>query len=227
MTGKSGQYRYYKCTTKKHKGSHLCSTPNIPMDKLDDLVRKQLSVRVFNPKRVGNLIQSLKKHIKTHEYGDNSKLFALQHSIKNSDKALDQLYKGVETGVFELDEILKNRINNLKVKRKEIQLRVSELEKKKSLPVAKISQNQIIAFSNALKSRFKDPNSDLGKGYLKFLVTEIRVENKQLVVKGSKRALALAEVVSSLNPENTATTVPSSILEWRARRDSNSRPPSS
>jgi site-specific DNA recombinase len=225
MTGKSGQYRYYKCTTKKHKGSHLCSTPNIPMDKLDDLVRKQLSERVFNPKRVGNLIQSLRQHIKAHEYGDNSALFALQRSVKDSEKALDRLYKGVETGVIEVDETLKNRIKILKNKRDGILMRVSELERKKSLPIGKITQNQITAFSNALKSRFKDPNSDFGKGYLKFLISEIRVEKKQLIVKGSKRALA--EVVSSLNPENTATTVPSSILDWRSRKDSNLRPPSS
>ena len=66
-------------------------------------------------------------------------------------------------------------------------------------------------------------NKDLSLGicpikvYLKFLVSEIKVEKKKLVVRGSKRALA--EVVSSLNPENTATTVPSSIIDWRARKD--------
>ena len=68
-------------------------------------------------------------------------------------------------------------------KRDEILMRVSKIKRKKSLPIGKISQDRITAIANALKSRFKDPNSDFGKDYLKFLVSEIGIKKKQLVVR--------------------------------------------
>ena len=61
MTGKSGQYRYYKCSNQKHNGQHRCSQPNISMGKLDTLVRERLSERVFTPQRVRNMITMFKK----------------------------------------------------------------------------------------------------------------------------------------------------------------------
>ena len=63
--------------------------------------------------------------------------------------------------------------------------------------------------------RFNDPRSKFGKGYLKFLVDEIRIENGQAVMTGSHRALA--EVVSLLNPESSALSVPASISDWRGK----------
>jgi hypothetical protein len=51
-TGKSGKYRYYKCTTRVNKGNAQCASRNIPMEKLDGLVLDQLADRVFAPKRL-------------------------------------------------------------------------------------------------------------------------------------------------------------------------------
>ena len=41
-TGKSGKYRYYKCTTRVNKGGTLCYSRNLPMETVDNLVLKQL-----------------------------------------------------------------------------------------------------------------------------------------------------------------------------------------
>ena len=37
VTGKSGKYRYYRCTNRHSKGGHACQSRNVPMEKLDDL----------------------------------------------------------------------------------------------------------------------------------------------------------------------------------------------
>lgn len=85
------------------------------------------------------------------------------------------------------------------------------------LPINKITGHQVDAFCSALKDRFKDPESGFGKGYLKYLVDEIRIEKKQAVMTGSHRALA--EMISTLDLENPATSVPTSIPNWHAQRD--------
>lgn len=42
MTGKSGQYKYYRCPTKKDSGVRLCNCPNIPKEKIEKLVLERL-----------------------------------------------------------------------------------------------------------------------------------------------------------------------------------------
>ena len=42
-TGKSGRYKYYKCTNRVNKGNAQCTSGNIPMGKLDELVIERLA----------------------------------------------------------------------------------------------------------------------------------------------------------------------------------------
>jgi site-specific DNA recombinase len=219
MTGKSGQYRYYKCTNQKHKSKHLCNTPNIPMEKLDNDVRERLADRVFTPGRVRNMLTKLKKHINAQDQGEKAHVGELQQILKKTDAGLERLYEGVEHGTLELDSTLQARVQKLKAKREETLIQISGIKRRQMLPINTITNPQVDAFCTALKQRFRDPESGFGKGYLKFLVDEIRIEDKHAVLKGSHRALA--EVISTLNPENPATSVPTTIREWRAREDSN------
>lgn len=52
-TGKSGKYRYYKCTTRVNKGGTLCTSRNLSMERVDNLVLQQLTAHAFTPKRLG------------------------------------------------------------------------------------------------------------------------------------------------------------------------------
>ena len=101
----------------------------------------------------------------------------------------------------------------------------TEATSPKALPLHKISKNEIEAFCKALKKRFNDSESGFGKAYIKLLVDEIRIEKKQVVMSGSYGALAQA--VSGTNSESPAASVPIFTTDWRARTDSNRRPPSS
>ncbi len=94
VTGKSGQYRYYKCTTRVNKGNALCGSANIPMERLDDLVLGQLANRVFKP--------------------DRHKIAKLQTEVRKADERLGWLYEAVETGVLPLDETLQRRVKHTK-----------------------------------------------------------------------------------------------------------------
>jgi hypothetical protein len=225
MTGKGGRYRYYKCERQKHRSRHLCTTPNIPMEQLDKQVREKLAERVFTPKRVRNMLLSLKQHINAQDQGTKTQIQELNGSLKKTETALNRLYEGIEQGILTLDETLSERVKALKTKREEITAQISSLKRQQQLPIKNISTKHIEAFCLALKKRFNDPDSGFGKGYLRLLVDEIRIEDKQATIKGSYGALA--QVISGMNPENSGGSVPSSMRGWRARRDSNSRPPGS
>jgi len=64
-TGKSGRFKYYKCTSRHNKGNHACSSGNLPTEKTDEAVLKQLADQVFAPERVKNMMMELRKRIKT------------------------------------------------------------------------------------------------------------------------------------------------------------------
>ncbi|MGH6890991.1 MAG: zinc ribbon domain-containing protein, partial [Dongiaceae bacterium] len=51
-SGKSGRYRYYKCTTKLNKNVAGCHSRNLPREVTDRLVLSVLSDRIFTPPRV-------------------------------------------------------------------------------------------------------------------------------------------------------------------------------
>lgn len=61
-TGKSGRYKYYKCTSRK-KRNHACSISNLPMEKTDQQVLTQLAEKVFAPIRVQSMMVELLKRL--------------------------------------------------------------------------------------------------------------------------------------------------------------------
>ena len=63
-TGKSGRYKYYKCTRRLSQGNHACGSHNLPMEKLDSLVLAQLAQKVFAKERLQMLMEELRKRIR-------------------------------------------------------------------------------------------------------------------------------------------------------------------
>ena len=77
------------------------------------------------------------------------------------------------------------------------------------------------SFCTALKERFADPISGLGKAYLRLLVDEIRLDGDERVVTGSHRRFPDG---NGFMQKRKLGEVPSFVNDWRARRDSNSLP---
>lgn len=78
--------------------------------------------------------------------------------------------------------------------------------------------------TTSLKARLADSSSGFGKAYLNLLVDEIRLEGKELKIRGSYDRLA--DSIGALEKKKLGM-VPSFITSWRARQDSNPRPPGS
>ena len=84
-----------------------------------------------------------------------------------------------------------------------------------------IKQNQLEAFTKALRSKLLNRSSGVGKEYLKLLVSEIRINGHQAEITGSYSALAHATdelKIGSLN------RVPSFVPNWLPDQGSNLGP---
>ena len=87
------------------------------MDKLDGLVTEHLVDRLFHPERLAAdpglpvmLAAPKRRKASTAEY-------ALQREVTDAEDKLKRLYRLVEDGVTDLDEVLKDRLNALKADR--------------------------------------------------------------------------------------------------------------
>jgi site-specific DNA recombinase len=106
-TSKSGKvHRYYSCSTAARVGKTGCKGRSIPMDRLDGLVTTHLADRLFGPNRLAGILTSLAQKRAAGDDEVRSRVEALQAEIAQSEDRLKRLYKMVEDGVTDMDDLL-------------------------------------------------------------------------------------------------------------------------
>jgi site-specific DNA recombinase len=210
-------HRYYTCSTCARKGKLACKGRSIRMDKLDRLVTDHLVDRLLHPERLGLLLQSLKARRAEKTQSENKRIIGLQREVTDSEDRLKRLYRLVENGLTDLDEVLKARLDRLKSDSDRAQ---AALDAAKSRPGAaiRIDPALIESFGRMMRENLTSGSTPFRKAYLRGLIDVIEVDDKQIRIKGSKDVLEKAVLASrqSDEPRSQMST------KWRARRDSNS-----
>ena len=220
-SGKSGSYRYYKCTTRLNKGISRCDSLNLPREQTDALVLSALADRVFQPERVKLMLEELIKRRRAARTVEDTTLLTLRKELDHLTKGLDHLYEAVEQGLLLTDETLRARAHKQQAKRQEILLQIAKFEDRRLQALPKLNASTLEAFSNVLKARLKDVGNGFGKAYLRLLVDEIRLEGSELKIRGSYAKLGDA---FGMLEKLRLGEVPSLVPVWRARQDLNPRP---
>jgi site-specific DNA recombinase len=221
-TGKSGRYKYYKCTSRQNKGNHACTSANLPMEKLDDLVLNQLADKVFTPDRLQAMMEALRQRMKSSKDTQQERANQINRQIKQTEERQQRLLDAIETGTIELDEITQRRAQQLKASREALIIELAEVRRDHSVPIETLKPSQIDGFAKALRHRLLSGDSGFAKSYLNLLVDEVVVEGKMATIQGSYAALAA--VATAEKKMGTCDQVPTFMHDWCARRDSNSLP---
>ncbi len=110
ITAKNARYRYYKCSNKISKGNIACKSINYPMDKLDAVVMDAFRQKIYTPEYIQDVIDIYRKH--THKHGGEDRIRAkkLEAELKEIEQAETKLFEAVEKGVLELNDRLKDRV---------------------------------------------------------------------------------------------------------------------
>ena len=218
--GKSGRYKYYKCTNRVNKGGHPCQSHNIPMHMLDTLVLEHLARRLFTPERLQLMLAEARRLMQGRKAADQDKLAKLQTGLRTAEERLNRLYDAVESGTLSLDDVLQRRAQQLKASRESVLVEMAGLRRAQALPVERILPSQVQAFSKAIRAKLTDRSSSFAKDYLRALVTQIRVEGKTATISGSYRRL-----IETMGKKKEGTDqAPSFMCDWRARQDLNPQP---
>ena len=219
-TGKAGRYRYYKCNHKIKVSTTACDTPNLPMDKMDQLILNRLVDKVLTPERVTAILKEWLTHRGKQASAANTETKRLEKALKAADDGLNNLYEAIEKGVVTLDSTFQARVNHLKDERARILGEMTQV--KQALPSPRrLSPKQVEFACAKMCAMLLDPEAGYGKHSLKALGTEIRVKPGLAEVTGS--AAALENAVSEMKP-GTPLGVPSLVSKWWAVSGSNTRP---
>jgi DNA invertase Pin-like site-specific DNA recombinase len=219
-TGKGGRYRYYKCSRKINdlsNGNH-CQNSNVAMEKLDGLILRTVAERIFTPERVELMMKELQVNLKHAHADQTEQIKQLSKELDDSKLQSDRLYEAVEKGFLPLNISLQERVHKHDARRQEILVEMASLRRQKEMPVTTLGKKHIAAFCSALKEKLCDRASNFGKEYLKLLVSEIKVDKKEVHLSGSYSALAGALFMST---KPALEAVPSFVPVWLPFTDSN------
>jgi site-specific DNA recombinase len=219
-TSKNGKvHRYYTCSTAARVGKTGCHGRSIAMAKLDTLVTTHLADRLLGPNRLAALLTSLAEKRTSSEAEVRERARALQAEIAQADDKLRRLYRMVEDGVTDLDDVLGNRLAVLKSGRERAKAALERI-KIQSAPQITLEAGQIERFGSFMRERITEGETPFRKAYLRSIVEAIEVDDKVIRIHGSKTSLEQAVIAG----EQIGKGVRSFVRKWRARRDSNFRP---
>ena len=209
-------YRYYTCSACARSGKTACKGRSIRMDKLDRLVTEHLVERLCEPTRLTEMLSSLAGRRAEKEQSLNSRIAALQREVTDADEKLKRLYRLIEDGVTDLDDVLKDRLNGLKAERERAR---AALERAKSYASGAIQLDPALVegFGRLMREHLTTGSIPFRKAYLQSIVDFIEVDDAQIRIRGSKDVLEKAVLASRsgmLERSQMST-------RWRTRQDSN------
>ena len=219
-TGKSGRYRYYKCNTGIGQSIGACTTPAVPVAKLDRAVLTALADKVLTPERLKEMLRELKARLKKTQAGQHDQVRGLQRELAELELATNRLYEAVETGKLPMDDLLTARAQKLRAKRDAMLIEIAGAKRAKEMPISALSASHVEAFGAALRARVLDTAGGFPKRYLRQFVSEIRFDGARLTMRGRKDALMAA----ALEREMGTARVPTSSHSWLPDLGSNQGP---
>jgi site-specific DNA recombinase len=109
-TNRQGRsYSYYSCAGCQQKGKTVCEGRHIPAATLDEIVLINLKQHVLAPDRIADLLKSLMERQAAKSESVDLRLLTLQREVSDADDRLRRLYRSIEDGIVEIDDILRER----------------------------------------------------------------------------------------------------------------------
>lgn len=218
-TSKSGKvHRYYSCSTANRQGKSGCKGRSIPVDTLDTLVTNRLVERLFQPERLTELLTSLCAHRAEKQASVDARATRLQTEVTEAEDKLRRLYKLVEDGLSELDDILKERITALKLAHGNAKAALDRIRASKS-NVA-IDPAVVEKFGRLMRESITTGDIPFRKTYIRSVVDRIEVDDNVIRIVGDKTKLEKAVT----GKPDTSLGVRSFARDWRGLRESNPSP---
>ena len=216
-TSKSGLvHKYYTCSTCARQGKTACKGRSIRMNRLDELVTEHLVARLFTPDRLTAILASVSARRAERALEVDRRISALQTEMTEAEEKLKRLYAMVENGMTDLDDILKDRLANLKLDRDRAKTALDRIKSQTSSPT-EFAPETIEHFGRMMRDNVTSGNVPFRKAYIQSVVDRIEVDDEVVRIVGDKSTLEQAVAGRAMASGSVRRCIP----KWRARKDSN------
>jgi site-specific DNA recombinase len=171
----------------------------------------------LTPDRLASLLQTLAERQSAKTDAVDRRLISLQREVADTDERLRRLYRSIEDGIVELDDILRERTATLKSERERAKAALDRARAQCGT-VATIDPAKIDAFARLMTEKLDNGDTNARKGYIRSIVDAVEVDDKAIRIIGNKDVLRA--VIAG--KQNANSNVRGFVRKWRARRDSNS-----
>ena len=217
-TSKSGKiHRYYACSTCARKGKKACAGRTVQMDRLDALVTGALVEKLLSGDQVWDLLSTLAARRAERAAAVDGRLASLEREAETAEEKLKRLYKLIEDGVAEVDDLLKDRIAILKAGRDRAK---EALNRARCGVRAKgdVSQEAVEKFGALMRGRLLEGETPARKAWIGAIIDRIEVDQGTIRIMGRKDVLEQAVANGGQITPGVRTCVP----KWRPLGESNS-----
>ena len=139
------------------------------------------------------------------------RLLTLQREVGDTEERLKRLYRSIEDGVVELDDILRERIAALKSERERAKAALDHARAQSGI-AATIDVSKIDAFARLMNEKLENADTNTRKGYIRSIIDAIEVDDKAIRIIGSKDILQAA--IAGKQIENSG--IRGFVRNWRA-----------
>jgi len=206
--GKS--YSYYSCAGCHQKGKSVCKGRHIPAAVLDDIILSNLKQQLLTPDRLASLLKTLADRQSAKTDAVDRRLISLQREVADTDERLRRLYRSIEDGIVELDDILRERTATLKSERERAKAALDRARAQCST-AATIDPAKIDAFARLMTEKLDNGDTNARKGYIRSIVDTIEVDDKAIRIIGNKDVLQA--VIAG--KQNANSNVRGFVRNWR------------
>jgi site-specific DNA recombinase len=139
---------------------------------------------------------------------------APQHEAAEADEKLARLYRLVEDGLTDLDDVLRGRLDTLKMERDRAKAAL-ERAKQHSASQIRVDPALVERFSRLMKENFATGSAPFRKAYMQSLIVSIEVDDGDVPIKGSKDLLENAVLATQSRPSGCSQM----STRWRASQN--------
>jgi site-specific DNA recombinase len=210
------RYSYYTCAGAHVTGQPECRGSHLPMQRLDGQITEAVIERLVRPEMLTKLFVSLAERRSATTQRAQERVASLQASVDAADGKLRRLYRLVEAGEGDADDILMERVRDLRNEadrcRQALKLALDEVTPEMAPDAEKIGR-----FSNLIMTALRDGDIQARRTYLQAIIDRIEIEKGVARIIGRKSAIASA-ILGQAPPNGS---VRGFDREWRTRHDSN------
>ena len=175
----------------------ICEAVGIPCDCSDShqpetaLVTTHLADRLLQPERLKALLASLAGRRAQKAATVDERLKLLEREAFEADERLRRLYRLVEDGATDPDDLLQDRITSIRADRDRAR---AALERARAAvrPAADISPIVVERFGQAMRDRLTTGEIPFRKAYLGSIVDRVEVDDDEIRIVGRKDVLEQA-----------------------------------